>query len=34
MTGPEIHLSTEEVRKHARMVDEFANMLDEALSGA
>jgi hypothetical protein len=34
MTQPDIKLSTEEVRKHARMVDEAAAMLGEATAGA
>jgi hypothetical protein len=34
MTQPDIKLSTEEVRRHSRMVDEAAAMLQEATSGA
>jgi hypothetical protein len=34
MTQPDIQLSTEEVRRHARMVDEAAAMCQEAVAGA
>ncbi|ROT26788.1 type VII secretion target [Micromonospora sp. HM5-17] len=34
MTGPEIRLSTGEVRRHARMVDEAGAMVEEAKAGA
>lgn len=34
MTNPDIRLSTDEVRRHAVMVDEVGTMIDEALAGA
>lgn len=34
MTQPDIKLSTDEVRRHARMVDEAAAMCQEAVGGA
>jgi hypothetical protein len=34
MTQPNIKLSSEEVRRHARAVDETSAMLDEGLAGA
>jgi Excreted virulence factor EspC, type VII ESX diderm len=34
MTRPDITLSTEEVRRHARMVDDAAAMCSEAAAGA
>ena len=34
MTQPDIRLSSEEVRRHARTVDDVAAMIDEGLAGA
>ena len=34
MTQPDIRLSAEEVRRHARAVDETGAMIDEGLAGA
>lgn len=34
MTNPDIRISTDEVRNHARMVDQAAAILDEAVAGA
>ncbi len=34
MTQPDIKLSSDEVRKHARAVEEASDMIDEGLAGA